>query len=144
MSKEKLVLDYFEDDFLLYGIISDVKEFKLAWQLNQCFQLDFVLQEDAELVFKGNKKMFISYYIADEEHFRVKLIKNRAVESEGVQSPFVLPELKNYDYLLMVEGEDYDAFEQLSPSDQFNKGSFVQYSNTIDIDSLKSVDNLIF
>lgn len=144
MSKEKLILDYFEDDFLLYGIISDVKEYKLAWQLNQSLQLNFVLQEEAQIVFKGNKNMAVSYYLASKDHLKVKLIKNRAVASKGLKLPFVLPELKNYDYLLMIEGEDYESFEEISPIEQFKKGSFVQYSNTIDIDSLKSVDNLIF
>ena len=144
MAKEKLILDSYDEEYLIYGIISDVKEYKLAWQLNSCLNVDFKKQEDAELIFKGNKKMKVSYFLFQQEFYSVKLIKNKAVEVEGIKNPFVLPEVKNYDYLIMVEGEEQDLFLDLEPVKKMKGASFIQYTISINIVNLKSLDNLIF
>ena len=144
MAKEKLILDSHGEEYLLYGVISDVKEYKIAWQLNYCLGLSFEKQEDAELYFKGRKKMKVSFFLFEHEFYSLKLIKNRAVETEGIKNPYVLPELKNYDFLLLVEGEEQSLFLDLEPEKKMKEATFIQYSISINIDNLKSLDNLIF
>ena len=144
MFKEKLVLDYSEEEFLLYGIISDVKEYKLAWQLNKLMGVNFIMQEELELDFKRDKKLFISFYLSKHEFYKVKLIKNKAEDSEGIKSAFILPEHKNFDYLLLVEGEDFNSFEEEKKLEKAKEASFVQYISEINIENLKSLDNLMF
>lgn len=144
MAKEKLILDSYEEEYLLYGIISDVKEYKLAWQLNKCLNMSFQKQDDATLEFKGGKSMSLSYFLFQHEFYSVKLIKNKVMDLKGIKNPFLMPELKNYDYLLMVEGEEQDLFLDLNPTEAMKSASFVQYTVSINIDNLKSLDNLIF
>ena len=144
MAKEKLILDYGEETYSLIGIISDVKEYKLAWQLNNAFQVNFSLQNEVKLSLKGDRSFSFLYYLSEHSCYNLKLIKNKVVEAKGMKQQFVLPEVKNYDYLLMVDGENYEVFLDQDPFDHIRNASFVQYSNSINIENLKSQDNLIF
>lgn len=144
MAKEKLILHSHEEEVLLYGIISDAKEYKLAWQLNNVLKICFQKQEEVLIEFKAGKSMTISYFLFQTEFYLAKLIKNKALDVKGIKTPFLMPELKNYDYLLMVEGEELDLFLDLYPEENMKSASFIQYIVSINIDNLKSLDNLIF
>ena len=48
MKKRKLEAD-FTYDFSLLGIITAVKEYKLAWELNRFLEVDFVKSDDIQL-----------------------------------------------------------------------------------------------
>jgi hypothetical protein len=144
MSKEKLIVEFSDEGFILFGIISDVKEFKLAWQINKLFGINLFMQDEAVVKFKNNKHLTVVYYLAEQEFYSIRLIKNLAVESLGLKSPYLMPEIKNFDYLLIVEGEDVNGFDEINFLEALKKASFVQYTSSIDIDKLKSLDNLIF
>jgi hypothetical protein len=144
MAKEKLHIDATLEGFTLYGIVSDAKEYRLAWQINKFLEINLILQEDIVLEFKSPKTLTCLYYLYEEEYWLVKLIKNLAVENVDIKSPFLLPELKNFDYLLMFDGEDLDEEDISARVGTLKQASFVQYINKIDLDKLKSVDNLMF
>lgn len=144
MSKEKLIIDHTFEEFVLFGIVSDVKEFKLAWQLNKFLDIDLILQEEMILEFKKEKSLSILFYESNGERFNVRLIKNLAVAFDEIKNPFLLPEIKNYDYLLYVEGEDIHDFDAQEWTEAIKNATFVQYISRIDIDKIKSVDNLMF
>lgn len=144
MSKEKLVIGFSDEDFLLYGIISKVKEFKLAWQINKSLNISLFMQDEAVIEFKNNKSLMVCYYLAEMEFYSIKLIKNLTVENVGIKSPYLLPEIKNFDYLLMIEGEDVHCFDENEFFETLTNASFVQYTSSIDIEKLKSLDNLMF
>ena len=144
MSKEKLIVEFSDEDFLLYGIISDVREFKLAWQINKLLDINLFMQDEAVVEFKNNKHLTVIYYLAEQEFYSIRLIKNLAIESLGFKSPYLMPEIKNFDYLLIIEGEDVNGFDESDFLGRLKQASFVQYTSSIVIDKLKSLDNLIF
>lgn len=144
MSKEKLIIDYSDEEFLLYGIISDVREFKLAWQINKILGVSLSMQDDALIEFKNNKHLKVVYYTAEKEFYSLRLIKNLAIENNGFKSPYLMPEIKNFDYLLIIEGEDVSGFDENVFLESIKTASFVQYTSSIDIYKLKSLDNLMF
>ncbi len=146
MAKEKLNISPCLEDFILYGIVSDVKEYKLAWQLNKFLEIKFILQEELTLLLKSPKSLTILYYLFTEEYYSIKLIKNLAVENVDIKSPFLLPELKNFDYLLMFEGEGYDEDNISDKVTTLKNAEFVQYISKIELDERKipSLHNLMF
>lgn len=144
MSKEKLFIDHSNEEFILFGIVSDVKEFKLAWQLNKFLDIDLILQEEEFIQFKRDKSLTVVYYESKDERYTVRLIKNMSVENNGLKNPYLLPEMKNYDYLFFVEGEDIDDFDDLEWLEEIKNATFVHYVSRIELDKLKSVDNLMF
>lgn len=146
MAKEKLNISPCLEDFILYGIVSDVKEYKLAWQLNKFLEIKFILQEELTLLLKSPKSLTILFYLFSEEYYSIKLIKNLAVENVDIKSPFLLPELKNFDYLLMFEGEGYDEDNISDKVTTLKNAEFVQYISKIELDERKipSLHNLMF
>lgn len=144
MSKEKLFVDADLEGVILFGIVSNVKEYRLAWQINEFLNIDLELQEEKVLGFKGDKSLTILFYQSVEEYHKVKLIKNLAVENVDIKSPYLLPEIKNFDYLLMFEGEGLEESEVLLEIEVLKSASFIQYINNVELDKLKSVDNLMF
>jgi len=83
--------------------------------------------------------MIISNYEYITDHSVVRLLRNKAL---GMKA-FLLPELKEYDYVLQITG----ALQQLYPQELVNKLlriPLVQYVKQFDPLTLKLKENLIF
>jgi hypothetical protein len=145
MLVEKLTIEHGYNDFVLFGIISDVQEYKLAWRINKSLDLLLEMQDDLKIAFQKNKSLTVQYYLFDEMYCQTKLIKNKAIESEGIKIPYLVPELKNYPYLFLVSGELVDDLDTNSWLGILRQTPDIQYVNSINIIQIeKSVDNLIF
>ncbi|MCK9421633.1 MAG: IPExxxVDY family protein [Bacteroidales bacterium] len=77
--------------YTLFGISCHLKDYRLSYLLNAKLDLEFTKMDD----FQG----FSFYFCRDEELFNIYyLLSNRIPES------ILLPELKQTDFLLIVEG----------------------------------------
>jgi len=142
LKASKLVIEY-EFDFGLIAIASAVKEFKLAWHLNQSLGLQLVKQQDEDLIFTKNRRILISNFLFETEYVSFRLLKNKAVESEGIPKPYLVAELKQYDFLLKIEGENFEleiekAFLNLK------KIPVIQLVEKVSPNILQSKENLLF
>ncbi len=103
MSK-KIFLDIRSEPaiFTLIGISCHMKDYRLSYQLNKDLGLNFLRMEDLKiaLTHKKDPAEFSLYYYPDEDYFNTYyLLANRSQE-------FVLaPEIKQIDFLMIVEGE---------------------------------------
>ena len=99
MSKLLLELEY-DFDFTLYGVSSHVANYRLAWGMNQLFDLDLERVDDIDLSFGSSKKgNFSLYKFEDEESYStLHLMSNRC--SLG----YLIPELKQMDYFIQYWG----------------------------------------
>ena len=98
MKKNRLASDY-PFDFELIGIVSSVKEYKLAWHLNQLPEFHLIKAEDVKIEFSDNKLIRVSN-LKDENEFRQAfLLKNKLVTSNSSINQYLLPELQQFDYL---------------------------------------------
>lgn len=87
--------------YTLFGISCHLKDYRLSFLLNQVLDLGFVKMEDFRLVVPPGKEAggFSFYYGSDEDHFNYYyLLANRGELS------VLLPELKQTDFLLLLEG----------------------------------------
>jgi hypothetical protein len=142
MAKNKLDISY-EIDFDLIAINASVKEYKLAWVLNKSLGWNLAKKKNIEIEFTGNKNLSISNYFYKTEYQSFRLLKNRAEDLEEQFNAFLIPELKNFDYFVMLENES-DSFDLNSFISKIKQIPFVQFAVIVDTAALKSRDNLIF
>lgn len=141
MKVTKLIVDY-DYSFLLAAIISPVKEFRLAWHINHCLEIDLCKGRDLEYNFVKQGRILISNFLFESEYTTFRLLKNKACESNNTQKPYLIPELKEYDFFLQVAGE----IDTIDTNDFFLKlksTEVIQYVESINIEKLKSKDNFI-
>ncbi|WP_339606053.1 IPExxxVDY family protein [uncultured Roseivirga sp.] len=142
MAKNKLEISY-EIDFELVAVNASVKEYKLAWMLNKSLGWDLAKMKNIELDFTGNKALSISNYLYKTEYQTFRLIRNRAEDGEEQFNAFIIPELKNFDYFIMLENESV-GFDLNAFISKIKEIPFVQFAVLMDTAALKSKDNLIF
>ncbi|QHL89013.1 IPExxxVDY family protein [Nibribacter ruber] len=141
MKSFRLDVDY-DYDFDLYGVVSSSKEHTLAWALNKSFRLRLIKQADLCIDFLNKGRLVISNYLHSAEHGSLRLLRNRSVGLSTLPSPFLVPDIKEYDYVIQVSGS-LDTFQQ-GLLQQLHAVPLVQYVRSFDPASLRYRENLLF
>ncbi len=142
MKMQKLIAD-FEFDFQLFGIISPSSEHKLAWELNRALGINFIKQPDIVIKFLQNKNLIISNFLFEKEESNLRLLKNKAVETTSGNLLYLLPEVKQFDFLIIVAGFE-QTFESKKILSMLGRVSVIQNILGLDVEKLKSKENLLF
>ncbi|MBI3233287.1 MAG: IPExxxVDY family protein [Bacteroidetes bacterium] len=110
-----------EDPFEIIGILSSLKSYHLASQLNKIFDYDLIRhEEDLEIELKNTQSYhFIYSYTIPDNLNKIYLIGNKS-------SHPLLADRKDFDYLIVIKGE-----HQL--------GNIKQY-----LDQIKSIRGVLF
>ncbi len=142
LKKNKLRVD-FGFDFDLVGISTSMKEYKLAWFINNYSPCNFHKAEDIQIDFNDLKNITISNFLFETEHTILHLLKNRLVFNNVFCDQYLIPELKNIDFFLKIDGEK-DLFDTGEFVNALRQVDQIQYIATIDPLNLKQKENLIF
>ena len=139
MTKYQLEVDY-DYDFILIGISCHVKDYRMCWGLNQKFGFALEkLEEDIEIRHRGGKASSFhsvySYY-NEENHTEYNLVLNKST------SGALVPEQKLADYFMIVRNNFDDSIDELIS--RIRAIDFVQHAFEVDVESLKSKQNLLF
>ena len=138
-SIKKFELDIeFEYDFLLYGIVSQEKAHRLAWFLNKISPYKFSRDEDYGLEISSKPCAFAQFSFVDEENHTTYILLSNKDESQ-----FLIPELKNFDYLLLIKGA-LDFFEKETLKNNIKTVPTIQIIFEVETEKLKSKQNLIY
>lgn len=140
MKKTKLLIDY-EYDFTLLAVLSNVREYKLAWSINKQLHIRLVKENDLHLNFLNQQNLIVSNYKFATEHTTFRLLKNKSVQDGS--NAFLIPELRGFDYLVMIQGVG-DFFEGMNIEQALKDIPLIQYISKVNINQLKSKENLIF
>ena len=138
----KLTLDWTDDellDFMLIGIASHAKDYKLCYEINKNLNFDFCrTHQDYTLTIKGETHAFPMFEYTDEENLLdFYLFANRGKKG------FLVKEYKNIDYLFMIKG-NIDFIDINEYIDKLKNLNNVLTALPIDVEQLKSKDYLIF
>lgn len=135
----KLLLNIEDDyDFNLIGISCHTKDYRLSWELNKLLNIDLERTADLDIKLKSSVGNFSFYEFFDEENYsEYFLIANRSDKG------FLIPEQKNTDFLFMIKGAAYDTIAD-EILEKISSSEIVLTSYKIDVDSLKSKQNLLF
>ena len=142
MKNNKLIVD-FDYSFKMIGIISSAKEYKLAWSINQLLKIHLIKAEDINLQFQNDCNILVSTYLYLTEYSQIRLLKNKSIEFTNIAKPYLIPELKDYDYFIHILDEGC-IFDEEWIKEQLQDCGSIQYIKVIDVSELKSKDNLIF
>jgi hypothetical protein len=141
MKTLRLDIDY-AYDFEVFGVVSSSKEYKLAWALNNCLNIRLVKQSDLCLDFIQKGRLVISNYLHLTEGSTFRLFRNKSLDLSTLKKPFLVPDIKEYDYVVQVSGllSDYrqDILQRL------HLVPLIQYVQHFDPNHLKFKENLIF
>ena len=101
----KLIVE-FEKDFILLALASHENDYRLSWAINKKFGFELSKIENLSLILQKQKTeaSFSLYRFADDNEVIFHLISNK---SEG---GYLIPELKNIDYVLKVENFPDQAY----------------------------------
>jgi hypothetical protein len=141
MKAKKLVVEY-EYDFELYGISTNIKGYKLAWLINKFLKLTLA-RADEYIVELKNEAHEVINYTHVTENSEIRLFKNKMVVQEQKPQSYLVPEMKHFDYFVMVSGIIH-TFTSSDLLQELRKIEGLQLINEIDINTLKSRDNFLF
>lgn len=142
MKKKKLEAEL-TFDFSLIGLISSHKEYKLAWYINEALDIKLIKEKDIELEFVKGENLVISNYFYETEHSYIRILKNKSMNDYGDRPAYLVPELNNFDYLILIQGyEDTITLQELK--NKISEIPKIQFVQTFPIENLKSRENLIF
>jgi hypothetical protein len=113
----------------------------MAWLVNQELELNLVKAEDLELEFLNAEKLEIAQYFLSLPHGFIQLLKNKAINSKN-QAAYLIPELKNLDYFLLVQDET-EELDLINFVKKLSQNPLVQSILRLDISKLKSKENLL-
>ena len=140
MAVRKHKLEYKERfDFLLLGLVSAENDYRLIWQINQFLDYGFEKTVNHKILAKGiQAEQEFSQFVYEHDGLCLffRLLSNKSIH--GV----LIEELKNIDYLLMVQGEMNESFI-MSFIAGLKKVENIQAVFRIDPLTLKSRDKLL-
>ena len=142
MKKNKLS-GSFEVDFDLIGLVCNVKEYKLAWHLNQVLDVSLSKQEDIKIEFSNHTSILISSYLHETEHLRVEMLQNKLVANGTIKNNYLIPELSQFDYLLKLKDQTGEVHSE-NVVGLIKALSLVEYVVKLNFDDLKSKENLLY
>lgn len=142
MKKTKLSVAYVID-FELIGLVAPVKEYRLAWHLNQLGHFDLVKTDDIKMEFADKRSLSISRLSCATDFYEVHLLRNKLMQTNVLANQYVVNELQQFDYLLKLRHQIQENW-----SDELLLGikqlPIVEYALKIDLDKVKMKDNLLF
>ena len=139
MSKYDLEDDY-DYDFNVLGISCHEKDYRICWAINQILGVTMQKEEsDIEVVVKKSNRysLHAMFSLIDfENEIDYRLVANRSTMG------FLVPEKPQADYIFIVTDHFQLDFKQMKQ--KINLIPFVLTTFEINLESLKSKDNLIF
>jgi len=146
MAKKKLLIEN-DYDFFLFGISCSEKSYRLCFALNGKLSATFSKSKDMEIWGSASlgqdknqkaQSRFPVFIFRDEEMFTdYRIIVNKS------DSRFLIPEFKQADYLLMVQG-GIPSSEKNNILRKIKEITFVQTAFEIDPKKIKSKENFVF
>ena len=150
---QHLTLDL-EDDYSLIGIHSTEEDYRIAYLLNknlntrltrfeQCLDFKDSTAEFPLFEYK-DENTFINYYLINNKHLQfVNNYDNEVLFGGNDTVSYLIPEKKNVDFFLKIEGCNSDAFIE-NLVENLKKINQIITSYPLDPATLKSRDHLIF
>jgi len=140
MKKAKLLIEH-TYDFELLGLVSPVKDYKMAWLINRDLDLNLIKSDDLLLEFMTLPSLKIAQYLLSLPHGFVQLLRNKALNSTN-QVSYLIPELKSMDYFLLVQDDTFQISINTF-ANQLAKNRYIQNVMKLDVSKLKSKENLL-
>ena len=162
MGKHTLQVEY-DYNFVLIGIVSQEKDYRVCWALNNKLELELTKSESLEI--KGKKQdspsYFSLYLYNQEDDFKeysvisnfseskisekktLNLFDDIKVTTAYSQNEWLIPEYKQMNYFFVIKGDvTEDEVEEII--NKIQEIELIQAVLKINVEQLKSKQNLIY
>ncbi len=141
MRKQRLQVE-FEFDFDVYGIVSALKDYKLAWNVNNDLHINLSKQKDITIQFVDSE-LVISHYKYSTDNSELQLLRNKSYELLGGENQYLVPEMHQMDYFITLQGE-INGWTNQQIQNKLKSTVGIDFVMKMDIEKLKSRENFIF
>ena len=138
MRKRKLILNNEVED-TVYGLVTSLKDYKLAWNINQLFEIELIRQSELTIKFVNGSDIAVTNYEFRTEVVCLRLFKNRGLDNSV---SYLIPELSRFDFFILIDEQDVFMNEE-SFLNTLKLIDGIEFALKIDTDNLKSRDNFI-
>lgn len=107
IDNEAMLGDFFENTRLL-GIVASIEQYRFCWHLNQILNFDFRINNSIEI--RLNKKTR-SYFFPIYQYGELSGTINHYLYNNEDDGEYLLPELKNFNYLWLMKDDIMKDFE---------------------------------
>ena len=141
MKKQRLQAE-FEFEFDVIGIVSAYKDYKLAWNINNLLSVNLKREKDVKIKFIDNE-LVISHFKHTTENSDLQLLRNKSYELSGGENQYLIPEMKRFDYFLIIHGEvNEQGTDQIQTILKEIRG--IEFVTRVEVENLRSKENFIF
>jgi hypothetical protein len=140
LDQEQLVEDFFESTHLI-GIMSTARDYQVCWQINKQLFYDFRVNNSLEITLTKKHR---SFHFTVFEFLEPTNSVSHYLYNNHCQAEFLLPELKNMDYVWMIKGDYYQSQDVKKLIEQLRGVAVVQLVSLLDIREIRNKMNLIF
>lgn len=141
MRKQRLQVE-FEFDFDVYGIVSALKDYKLAWNVNNDLHINLNKQKDITIQFVDSE-LVISHYKYSTDNSELQLLRNKSYELLGGENQYLVPEMHQMDYFITLQGE-INGWTNQEIQNKLKSTVGIDFVMKMDIEKLQSRENFIF
>ncbi len=141
MRKQRLQVE-FEFDFDVYGIVSALKDYKLAWNVNNDLHINLNKQKDITIQFVDSE-LVISHYKYSTDNSELQLLRNKSYELLGGENQYLVPEMHQMDYFITLQGE-INGWTNQEIQNKLKSTVGIDFVMKMDIEKLESRENFIF
>ena len=134
----------YDFSFALFGVVASCRDYKMAWSLNRLLGLKLIRQQDLCYEMKGHQKMYISHFEHHGTQSTVRLFRNKALGTLTAKRPFLLPDVKEYDYILQLSGVLQHYLHPQELLRRLQSLPLIHYTKQFDPLTLKFKEHLLF
>ncbi|BDD03650.1 IPExxxVDY family protein [Aureibacter tunicatorum] len=129
-----------DENYKLIGIVTDLKDYKLAWNINQETYLKLIKTQDFSSQTEEKPFSFSRFKHMDDRSV-VTLVKNKSYSSdEG--SKFLLHDLRQFNFFMLIDG--WVSEEKLNNFiSQLKQNSSINFIKILDLSKINSQEILI-
>jgi len=139
MKTEKLKITLeLEDNYVVYGIVSDDNDYKICWAINKELDFKLVHINDVEFKHKKDANVFLSFAVfsyTDSQNLKFNLVVNRTEKGN------LTDEFKSFDYLFFIPSELPDISKMIS---KLKQSESIRSINRLQSPKIKVLENSLF
>jgi hypothetical protein len=131
----------YEFDFNLIGVCCHEKDYRLCWAINSILDLNLSrLKEDISLIFNKKSKSNANFHIFSYE-CKINLAQYYLI-SNKCENTSLVPEKSHFDFFFMIKSNEIKSYNYYLQ--KLQSIPFILKSNKVNVEDLKSRENLIF
>ena len=135
MNIKRSNIEFYADDFKVVGIVSNSKEYKIAWILNNLLNINLIKSDNILIKLINNQLISVSCLNYKDKKKYIRLLTNRLNNKENVKSHFI-SKLSKFDYFLQFSVNFFE-FESFNIINELKRDNRIQFANFVDVNKLK-------